>query len=92
MGVFFSLFRAYLNFIHQTIDDNSRNTDILWKLSWLLNPTTPAWNGTMQLVHHGEYSGPSLIHFLPMIDMDPTNESCIYSTLHFVGARQGNME
>ena len=24
--------------------DNSRNTDILWKLSWLLHPTTPAWN------------------------------------------------
>ena len=67
-----------------SIDDNSRNTDILWKLSWLLCPITPAWNGTMQLVHHGEYPGPSLINFLPMIDMDPTNESCIYSTLHFV--------
>ena len=67
-----------------SIDDNSRNTDILWKLSWLLRPTTPACNGTMQLVHHGEYPGPSLINFLPMIDMDSTNESCIYSTLHFV--------
>ena len=29
-------------------DDTFRNTDILWKLSWLLHPTTPAWNGTMQ--------------------------------------------
>ena len=28
-------------------DDNSRNTDILWKLSGLLYPTAPAWNGTM---------------------------------------------
>ena len=27
-------------------DDNSRNTDILWKLSCLLYPTAPAWNGT----------------------------------------------
>ena len=69
---------------HMGIDNNSRNVDILWKLSWLLNPTTPALNGTMQLVHHGEYPGPSLINFLPMIDMDPTNESYIYSTLHFV--------
>ena len=67
-----------------SIDDNSRKTDILWKLSWLLRPTTPAWNGTMQLAHHGEYPGPSLINFLPMKDMDPTNESCIYSTLLFV--------
>ena len=38
----------------------------------------------MQLVHHGEYPGHSSIMFLPIIDMDPTNASCIYSTLHFV--------
>ena len=31
-------------------DDNSRNTHILWKLSCLLYPTAPAWNGTMQFV------------------------------------------
>ena len=65
-------------------DDNSRNTDTLWKLSCLLYPTAPAWNGTMQLVHHGEYPCQSSITFLPMIDMDPTNASCMYSTLHFV--------
>ena len=28
-------------------DDNSRNTHILLKLSCLLYPTAPAWNGTM---------------------------------------------
>ena len=64
--------------------DDSRNTHILWKLSCLLYPTAPAWNGTLQLVHHGEYPGESSINCLPMIDMDPKNESCIYSTLHFV--------
>ena len=39
----------------------------------------------MQLVHHREYPGQSvcLINFR-MIDMGPTNESHIYSTLHFV--------
>ena len=65
-------------------DDNSRNTGILWKLLCLLQPTAPAWNGTMQLVHHGEYPSQSSITVLPMIDMDPTNASCIYSTIHFV--------
>ena len=65
-------------------DDNSSNTDIHWKLSCLLYPTASDWNGTMQLVHHGEYPGESLINCLPMIDMDPTNASYIYSTLHFV--------
>ena len=62
-------------------DDNSRNTDILMKLSRLLHPTTPAWNGTLQLLHHGEYPGQSSKNVLPMIDMDPTNESCIYLSL-----------
>ena len=28
-------------------DDNSRNTHILWKLSCLLYPTAPDWNGTI---------------------------------------------
>ena len=65
-------------------DDNTRNTDILWKLSCLLYPTASAWNGTMQLVHHGEYPSQSSITFLPMIDMDPTIAMWLYSTLHFV--------
>ena len=38
----------------------------------------------MQLVHHEEYPGQFSINFLPMIYMGPKNESCIYSTLHFV--------
>ena len=38
----------------------------------------------MQLVYHVEYPGHSSTNVLPMIDMDPTNASCIYSTLHFV--------
>ena len=40
-------------------DDHSRNTDILWNLSRLLHHKTPAWNGTRQLIHHGEYPGQS---------------------------------
>ena len=74
----------YGNLSEISKDDSSRNTDILWKLSCLLYPTAPAWNGTMQLVHHGEYPGQSSITVLPMIDMDPTIASWIYSTLHFV--------
>ena len=46
----------------------------------------------MQSVCHGPHPGKSSVHFFPMIDMDPTDMSCIYSTLHFVAAeshRQG---
>ena len=44
-------------------DDSSRNTVILWKLSCLLYPIAPAWNSTMQLVHHGEKPGQYSITF-----------------------------
>ena len=38
----------------------------------------------MQLVHRGNHPGKSSIMFLPMIDMDPTDLTCIYSTLSYV--------
>ena len=38
----------------------------------------------MQLVHKGNHPGKSSIMFLPMIDMDPTDLTCIYSTLSYV--------
>jgi len=72
--------------------DKLENLDILWKTSWLLWPKRPGWSGLMQSVCHGPHPGKSSVHFFPMIDMDPTDMSCIYSTLHFVAAeshRQG---
>ena len=42
------------------------------------------WSGMMQSVHKGEHPGKSSVTFLPMIDMDPGDMSCIYSTLLFV--------
>ncbi|GFO48676.1 hypothetical protein PoB_007518100 [Plakobranchus ocellatus] len=38
----------------------------------------------MQTEYEGSYPGQSTITFLPIIDMQPTNMSCVYSTLHFV--------
>ena len=32
----------------------------------------------------GEYPGKSIINILPIIDLDPTDMSCIYSTIKFV--------
>ncbi|CAC5362573.1 unnamed protein product [Mytilus coruscus] len=44
----------------------------------------PSWSGFMQMVQKGEYPGQSAFTFLPMIDMDPSDLSCIYSTLKFI--------
>ncbi|KAL5019525.1 hypothetical protein ScPMuIL_002417 [Solemya velum] len=58
--------------------------DIMWKISWPLRPKRPRWSGTMQAVCQEEHPGKASVHFLPMIDLDPTDMSCIYSTVHCV--------
>ena len=39
------------------------------------------------MLHHGEYPGESSVMFLPMIDLDPTDPSCIYTTMKFVSSQ-----
>ena len=60
------------------------NLDILWKTSILFGSPRPSWLGMMQFVHHGDHPGKSSVMFLPMIDMNPTDVSCIYSMLIFI--------
>lgn len=67
-------------------NDLTANLDFLWKISLPLRPSRPGWSGTMQAICSGQHPGKSSIHFLPMIDLDPTNMSCVYSTLLFVVA------
>ena len=38
----------------------------------------------MQNISKGEYPGQSKITYLPIIDLNPTKEKCIYSTLLFI--------
>lgn len=65
-------------------DDPLSNMDLLWKVCWPFRPKRPGWSGMMQAFCKGEHPGKSSVHFLPMIDMDPTDMTCIYSTLLFV--------
>ena len=64
--------------------DPTINIDVLWKTSLLLQSPRPSWSGMMQMVNKGEYPGQSSVSFLPMIDMNPSDPSCVYSTLRFV--------
>ena len=62
--------------------------DLLWQMSWYFKNPQPIWSGYMQLIHekqnNDEYLKDNII-FLPIIiDLDPTNLSCIYSTLLFL--------
>ena len=58
--------------------------DILWKTSIMFGSPRPAWSGMMQLVHHGTHPGKSSVMFLPMIDINPSDTTCVYSTLRCI--------
>ena len=65
-------------------EDPTANLDILWKTSLLFGNPRPSWSGMMQLVYQGRHQGKSSVMFLPMIDMNPSDVTCVSSTLHFV--------
>ena len=60
--------------------DPTARIDILWK-TILFGSPRPAWSGMMQLVNRGNHPGKSSVMLLPMIDMNPSDVTCVYSTL-----------
>ena len=58
--------------------------DVLWKISWRVTPPRPLWSGMMQSAQEGTFPGRSSVIFLPVIDMNPSDLSCVLSTLQFV--------
>ena len=74
---------VYRPIVNWGTEDPTSNLDVLWKTSLLLRSPRPSWSGTMQMVNRGNYPGQSSVMFLPMIDMNPSDPSCVYSTLRF---------
>ena len=65
----------------------SNHIDNLRQASWYFRNSSnyrPSWSGYMQNISKGEYPGQSKITYLPIIDLNPTKEKCIYSTLLFI--------
>ena len=81
----------YEDMIYTTVYDFTSNIDFLWKSSWLLKPDQLGWSGLMQFCQKGEHPGKSDIVFLPMIDLNPSDLSCIYSAINFVPRHSRNM-
>ena len=52
------------------------------------------WSVLCQMLYKEPFPGKSSVVFLPMIDMDPSDMTCIYSTLNFVSkeARRHNSD
>ena len=63
------------------------STDLLWHSAGLLRnleKPRPNWSGFMQMVTTGEHLPRSNITMLPIIDLDPSNYSCLYSVLLYI--------
>ena len=58
--------------------------DLLYISAAVLGLKTPLWSGTMQAMIRGEHPKPSSFYFLPLIDLQPSNIDCVYSTLVFI--------
>ena len=64
--------------------DQCPKVDLLWKISPKVCAQRPAWSGLMQMISKGEYPGQASVMPLPMIDLNPSDLSCVYSTLYFI--------
>ncbi|CAG2196688.1 unnamed protein product [Mytilus edulis] len=64
--------------------DKTFRLDLLSVIIWPLKYPIPMWSGFMQMVQTGDYPGKSSVSFLPMIDLNASDMTCIYSTLNFV--------
>ena len=66
---------------------NSLNTDIIWHSASITSTESKPranWSGYMQNISHGKHSPKAKVTFLPIIDLNPSDYTCIYSTLLFI--------
>ena len=59
--------------------------DMLWHAAYFFSKgQRPGWSGFMPDVSVGNYPGKATISFLPILDLDPSDLTCIYSVLLFI--------
>ena len=57
---------------------------ISWRYSWLFRVSNGSWSGFMQNITQRCSTQINQISFLPIIDLNPTDENCIYSALLYI--------
>jgi len=63
------------------------SSDLIWHAGWLgckEDSPRPSWSGFMQHVFSYEGYAKAKVLFLPIVDLNPSNETCIYSTLLYI--------
>ena len=79
---------VYKTLIDFNLNDRNYNLNLLYKCSILFGKPRPSWSGQMEMIHQGSHPGKSSIHFLPMIDMNPSDATWIISTLNFLSEQK----
>lgn len=75
----------YTNVRAMPQDIENAKLDILWHISMHISQPRPLWSGYMQLLHSGMSNpGKSTQLFLPMIDLTPSDPTCVRSTLEYM--------
>ena len=71
--------------LYPTCDKKSL-IDFMWRFSVKIENHIPSWSGLMQIVYDDKSIsyGTDRIFFLPIIDLSPSDMTCIYSTLRYV--------
>jgi len=66
-------------------DKRNEKLDIVWSVSFHFSKRTPMWSGYMQILHsHLPHPGKSSEIFLLIIDLTPSDPTCVRSTLEYV--------
>jgi hypothetical protein len=62
------------------------NLDFVWLSGWLFRDSAkqPNWSGFMQHLCSGDHASTSEMRLRPIIDLNPFDENCIFTTLFFV--------
>lgn len=62
----------------------TKKVDVLVNVTWNFKSERPFWSGIMQSVNTGDHPGKSSITILPIIDLNPSDLDCVYSTLVYL--------
>ena len=81
------IFKPYEELLSAVLAPTEFSYDALWQAAGLFSSADeprPNWNGFMQEIITGQHPPKSKTVMLPIIDLDPKNESCVYSVLKFI--------
>lgn len=66
-------------------DDKDSKLDMLWRVSSQCKMRRPLWSGCMKMLHSNiSHPGKSAEIFLPLINLTPSDPTCVRSTLEYL--------